>query len=172
VYTCDECGFEHDLDEASAAAGVIDEAVGELVSILAGGEQVARRREPERWSPLEYTCHLRDAFLVQRERVLLARRVECPSVVPMGVDERVAHDGYAEQQPADVTRQLVDAAALFTNVLARLGDEDWSRTLIYNSPSPTERSLGWVAVHTAHEAHHHLLDVRRQLTGAPVDGPS
>ncbi len=38
----------------------------------------------------------------------------------MGRDERVDHDGYADQDPAAVARQLVDAADLFANVLDRL----------------------------------------------------
>jgi hypothetical protein len=105
---------------------------------------------------------MRDVLLVQRERVLAARRTDTPSFAPMGRDERVDHDGYAEQSPADVARQARDAAALFANVLARLGD-DWERTVVYNYPAPFERSLRWVAVHTVHEMHHHLLDVRRQL---------
>lgn len=67
-----------------------------------------------------------------------------------------------EQIPDAVARQLCDAASLFTNVLSRL-DDDWQRTVIYNYPTPTERSLAWVAVHTLHEVEHHLLDVRRQI---------
>ena len=81
----------------------------------------------------------------------------------MGRDERVGHDGYAEQLPVDVARQLIDAAGLFVNVLDRLAPDDWDRTVVYNFPEPTERSLRWVAVHTEHEVRHHRLDVRRQL---------
>jgi hypothetical protein len=81
----------------------------------------------------------------------------------MGRDERVEHDGYAEQDPADVRRQLTDAASLFANVLRRLGPEDWEAAVVYPYPESVERSLRWVAVHTQHEAEHHLLDVRRQL---------
>ena len=81
----------------------------------------------------------------------------------MGRDERVDHDGYAEQEPEDVGRQLTDAAQMFSNVLDRLGTSDWTRSVIYNYPEPHERSLQWVAVHTVHEVHHHLLDIRRQL---------
>ena len=51
---------------------------------------------------------------------------------------------------------------MFANVLARLGPSDWDRTVIYNYPVATERSLRWVAEHTLHEVRHHLLDVRRQ----------
>jgi hypothetical protein len=65
-------------------------------------------------------------LLVQRERVLAARRADRPQCAPMGREERVAHDAYAEQEPGDVARQLVDAAALFGNVLARLGADDWT----------------------------------------------
>jgi hypothetical protein len=81
----------------------------------------------------------------------------------MGRDQRVEHDGYAEQHAGDVVRQLTDAAYLFANVLSRLGPNDWEHTVMYNYPKPTERSLRWMAVHTLHEVRHHLLDVRRQL---------
>ena len=115
------------------------------------------------WSPLEYACHVRDMLLVQRERVLAARRLDRPVSTPMGRDERVEHDGYAEQNPADVARQLGDAAAMFANVLDRLGPDDWDRTTTYTYPQQADRSLRWVAVHSVHEMRHHLLDARRQL---------
>jgi len=82
----------------------------------------------------------------------------------MGRDERADHDGYAEQSPENVARQLADAAQLFANVLARLEPDAWQRTVIYNYPTRTERPLAWVAVHTLHEVEHHTLDIRRQLS--------
>src|SRR5262249_15749343 len=107
-------------------------------------------------------------LLAQRERLLAARRLDRPTCAPMGRDERVEHDGYAEQDPADVARQLGDAAQLFANDLDRLSDADWERTVIYNYPRQAERSLRWVADHTVHEMDHHMLDVRRQLIGRPL----
>ncbi len=106
---------------------------------------------------------MRDVLLVQRERVLAARRANGHDCASMGRDERAEHDGYSEQDPAEVARQLADAAALFSNVLARLSDDDWARTVIYHYPETHERSLRWVAVNTVHELQHHLLDIRRQL---------
>ncbi len=151
-------------------AGVADVAS----ALLAPGADPSRRRRADTWSPLEYGCHLRDVLLVQRERVLEARRVVTPGFSPMGRDERVEHDGYADQDPGDVVRQLGDAAALFANVLARLGPGDWDRTVLYNYPQPAERPLRWVAVHTVHEVVHHTLDIRRQQTapgGEPILTP-
>nr|WP_083894820.1 DinB family protein [Nocardia tenerifensis] len=131
--------------------------------LLTESPKLRQRPKPDTWSPLEYACHMRDVLLVQRERVLAARRTRTPESWLMGRDERVEHDGYAEQKPTDVGRQLRDAAQLFANVLERLGDEDWARTLMFSYPDPQERSLRWLALHTLHELRHHLLDMRRQL---------
>jgi hypothetical protein len=166
VDECEECGFEYDLSEAPDAAQAIVDGAGEVARILREGSEtdVRTRRYPQQWSPLEYGCHVRDVLVVQRERVLAARREDRPSFDPMGRDERVEHDGYSEQDPDDVARQLTEAARLFANVLSRLASDDWERSVVYSYPRRAERSLRWVAVHTLHEMRHHLLDVRRQLS--------
>jgi DinB superfamily len=162
---CEECGFTYDPGEADGAGPSIVGAAAEMASMLReGGSGVTRRAWEDTWSPLEYGCHVRDVLLVQRERVLAARRVDRPSPEPMGRAERAVHDGYADQDAEAVARQLGDAASMFANVLGRLGPDDWERTMTYNYPTRRERSLRWVAVHTLHEVRHHLLDVRRQLT--------
>ena len=160
---CARCGFDYQLDAAEGAGAAIGAGADELAGLVDGPGDVRTRRLPDTWSPLEYGCHVRDVLLVQRERVLRARLVETPSFDPMGRDERVGFDGYADQAPTAVARQLRDAAAMFANVLARLAPEDWDRTVMYNYPALLERSLRWVAVHTVHEVQHHLLDVREQL---------
>lgn len=161
---CAQCGFVYDLNQALGAAGAIGERVGAAAALLRAGElDVRSRRQPATWSALEYGCHLRDVLLVQRERVLATLRVDRPDAAAMGRDERAVHDGYADQQPADVARQLADAALMFGHVLDRLSAADWDRTLVYHYPETAERPLRWVAVHTLHEAQHHLLDMRNQV---------
>jgi hypothetical protein len=153
----------YDVAEAPDAARAIVSGADEVATILADDTtMVAARRRRGLWSPLEYGCHVRDVLLVQRERVLLVRRQDRPAFAPMGRDERVEHDGYEDQDPTAVARQVRDAAALLANVLDRLGP-DWDRMAIYNYPEPMERSVRWIAVHTVHEVRHHLLDIRGQL---------
>ena len=168
---CDHCGFDYDLGAAESAGPAIVAGVAELAARLDGVDATGVRRRPRAgvWSPLEYGCHVRDVLLVQRERVLSARRRDRPTFEPMGRDERVDHDGYALQDPAAVARQMGDAATMFANVLARLDDAAWDRTVVYGYPTPTERSLRWVAVHTVHEVTHHLADVSL-AAGPPADG--
>lgn len=163
VDRCQQCGFVYDLATAPAAADAVTAGAGAIASALTSLDDVRTRCQTDVWSPLEYACHVRDVLLVQRERVLTARRAERPSFTPMGRDERVEHDGYAAQDPHDVARQLADAATLFANVLRRLSSTDLERTVIYNHPTRQERTLAWVAVHTVHEIRHHLDDISEQV---------
>jgi hypothetical protein len=164
---CDQCGFVYDESEHDVAAEEIVAGAEAIAAALRGlGRDGAAHARPDlaTWSPVEYACHLRDVLLVQRERVLLARRSPAPPhPEPMGRDERVAHAGYADQDVGSAARQLVDAATMFAAVLDRLDAEAWDRTLVYNYPAPWERSLRWVAVHTVHEVRHHRQDVDRQI---------
>jgi hypothetical protein len=167
VERCEECGFEYDESSFSTAADRIRAGTADVASALTESlADVASRRQPGRWSPLEYACHVRDMLLVQRERLLAARRLVRPVCEPMGRDERVELDGYAEQEPTDVARQLGDAAQLFASDLDRMTAADWDRAVIYTYPRRAERSLRWLAIHTVHEVGHHLLDMRRQLAGS------
>ncbi|MFJ6718742.1 DinB family protein [Streptomyces sp. NPDC091259] len=161
---CAECGFEYDLALAPGVSMLAKGHAREYADLLRAEPSALRQRSsPQVWSPLEYACHMRDVLLVQRERVLAARRRSTPVAESMGRDERVEHDGYAGQDPADVARQLQDAVLLFGDVLDRLSPADWDRTLVYPYPEHTERPLRWVAVHTLHELRHHLLDMSRHL---------
>lgn len=167
---CAECGFTYDLALAPTVPALARRHAAACAELLRAEPSVLRRRPaPDVWAPLEYACHLRDMLLVQRERVLAARRRDTPLAESMGRDERVEHDGYADQQPADVARQLQDAALLFGNSLDRLSPADWERTLIYTYPERHKRPLRWLALHTLHELVHHLLDIRRQLDGRTGD---
>ena len=159
---CPECGFDPSAVEVTDLPALIHANTRGWYGALDGGD-AGVRPDPSTWSRLEYACHVRDVLLVQRERVILARWVETPELAPMARDLRAGFDGYADQEPAAVARQLTDAALLFGNVLDRLDEQAWDRTLIYNFPEPRERSLRWVAAHTLHELRHHLMDARRLL---------
>ncbi len=69
VERCQQCGFEYREARAAEAARAIGDGAAGLAAILElGGPDLGARREPARWSPLEYACYVRDMLLVQRER--------------------------------------------------------------------------------------------------------
>jgi hypothetical protein len=165
VERCEECGYAYDLTAARRAGDDIRVGVAELARLLSTTDPrtLARRTAPDVWSPLEYACHVRDVLITQRERVLLARRVDVPAAVPMGRDERVAHEGYAERIPSEVAEEVTIAGRLLANVLDRLDTRDWELRIVYNWPRRAERTLRWVAANALHDVRHHLLDIHRQL---------
>lgn len=75
-----------DLDEAPGAGRVIGEGITEVATLLRrhGAVGLRTRGHPGVWSPLEYACHLRDVLLIQRERVLAARRTDRPALPAPG----------------------------------------------------------------------------------------
>jgi hypothetical protein len=160
--------WHYDESAAATAGEQIRALAAEVAGLVRGGRDAATltvRPAAGVWSRLEYACHVRDVLLVQRERVLAARRGDAGGVTSMGRDERVEHDGYNEQRPEDVAVEVEHAALLFAGVLGRLDAADWGLTIGYRYPRPADRSLRWVAVHTTHEVAHHLHDMRAQ-TGA------
>jgi S-DNA-T family DNA segregation ATPase FtsK/SpoIIIE len=121
------------------------------------------RREPEEWSPLEYACHIRDVLLVQRDRLFVALVEDAPSFKPMYRDHRVGFDRYNGQDPGVVSIQLVMAATMAAHAFAGLDDGQWTRSLIYNFPTPQPHDVEWMAHHTMHEMVHHVGDIDRIL---------
>jgi hypothetical protein len=161
VDRCDACAFVYaDLPVRAAPSRLRSFASDYSARLTARDAADLRTRPgPEVWSPLEYSCHVRDVFEVQRERTVLALTEETPVFVPMGRDERVADRRYNEQDPTVVAAELEAAAAALADTFDDLDDTAWARTGIYNWPTRTERDLGWLARHTVHEAMHHLRDV-------------
>jgi len=65
VDQCTECGFEYDLARAADAGLGILEGVSRLRALLCqDGADLAGKRSPQVWSPIEYACHVRDVLLV------------------------------------------------------------------------------------------------------------
>jgi hypothetical protein len=167
VVACEECAYDGEqIVPASVASRLLSlvPCYREAVSGSAPSELTARP-EPEVWSPLEYLSHVRDVFLVQRERVVLAQVDDLPNLARMHRDERVALCGYSSFAVDAVLVHLATAAELCAATFAALGGESWSRRFVYNWPSPAEHDLAWLARHTLHEGTHHLFDLRRLLTG-------
>jgi hypothetical protein len=161
--SCEECGFSYETLGAQDVAPAIS-AFGERYRRAMAGtspDAARRRPAPEVWSPLEYCCHARDVFLVQRDRAVLALVEEGPAFRPMYRDHRVAACRYADQGPEEVLAQLEMAARLLSLLFAGLEPAQWGRTFIYSSGGPHD--MTWLGRHTYHEGLHHLMDVGRGL---------
>ena len=123
------------------------------------------RTRPEEgvWSALEYACHVRDVFLVQRDRLYTTLVEDTPTFAPMYRDQRVTLARYNAQDPEEVVEQLATAARLIAQAFDALDSAQLQRRCMYNFPTPTERALLWVGQHAIHEGEHHWRDIARGI---------
>lgn len=170
---CEECGFDYDsVPDAEVSDRLVSYGRRYRAPLTRGlpGESLSEllraHPTPGVWSALEYACHMRDVFVVQRERAELTLVEDTPTYQPMGREERVVDDRYNEQDPLAVLDELAANAEECARTFESLTPDQWLRTAIYTYPEPAERPLTWLARHTIHEAHHHLLDIGRALRTA------
>lgn len=170
---CEECGFDYDgVADAEVGGRLRDFGRRYRVPLTRGlkGEALDDlvRAHPQEgvWSALEYACHVRDVFAAQRHRVEQAVAAGELVYVSMGREQRAIDDRYNEQDPVVVADQLAADAEAMAATVEALTPEQWDVGGLYGYPEPTPRDLRWLARHTIHEGHHHLLDVGRVLRSA------
>ena len=158
---CEECSFDYDEIARDEIPGALRALGLQYRDMLGDRDDDLLRAHPlpETWSALEYACHVRDVFTVQRERVLLALAEERPAFPSMRREERVTEERYNEQQPTQVGREITVAAESLAAALESLDEDAWSRTGIYNWPTTRVRTVEWIGRHTIHEGKHHMQDI-------------
>jgi DinB superfamily len=158
---CPECGLQvADIPPGSVAA-MIRENAAEWVEILAGPD-VARRPAPEKWSPLEYACHVRDALRIYHRRLRLMLSEDDPLYPNWDQDATAVEERYAEQDPAVVAGELREAAAALADAFDGVSDAQWQRT--GNRSDGARFTVESFARYFVHDPLHHLYDV----TGRPA----
>jgi len=165
---CAECGYVYDVAASALSSRLAGVAARYEKALDGRTDAVLRARpDPTTWSALEYTCHIRDVLLVQRDRLYVALVADDATWPPMYRDARPRLARYNQQDPAAVLRQLDVAGELAADAFADLDAAQLARTFTYNYPEPATHDVLWLGRHAIHEAEHHLADVHRVL--ADVD---
>lgn len=158
---CEECGFD--------AAGWFREDVehaartqGDVWTRLLADPRVRERLLADQWSALEYGCHVRDVFRLALFRMRLMLDEDEPRFPNWDQDETAVADRYAEQDPAVVTAELVEAAEGFADVLAEVGAAaagTWERGGLRSDGA--RFTVESFARYLIHDPIHHVVDVER-----------
>ncbi len=153
---CPECG----LDTSSFAREHIPAMIRGNATFwrvpLAAADAV-RRPRPDKWSPLEYGCHVRDVLRLYDHRLNLMLTQHNPLYPNWDQDETAVADRYDTQDPATVADELTAAAEAVAARFEGVSGDQWDR--------PGRRSDGAAfTVETfgryfVHDPVHHLYDV-------------
>ena len=154
--SCPECGFDTSSFPVAEIPGMIRANAAAWQREL-GAPDAARRPRPDKWSPLEYGCHVRDVFRLYDYRLGLMLAEDDPLFPNWDQDETAVSDRYGEQDPAEVARQLAADADAIAGRFAGVGGDQWSRTGRRSDGAAfTVETFGRYFVH---DPVHHLYDV-------------
>ncbi|NYE94042.1 hypothetical protein FHU41_000263 [Psychromicrobium silvestre] len=153
---CPECGFEAGSVTPATAASSLPSLLARWRSVLRRPE-VAERPSEERWSSLEYGCHVRDVFEVFNQRLSLMLEEDNPLFDNWDQDQTALDRDYARQDPAEVTVELLAAGSEIADGFAAVRPEQWQRRgQRSNGSAFTVQTLSGYFLH---DIVHHLHDV-------------
>lgn len=160
---CRECGFDASTFPASEVAGLIRSNAAAWDRML-GGPVVDLRRRPseDRWSALEYGCHVRDVFRLYDERLDLMLRQDDPLYPNWDQDATAVEEEYNGQDPARVAAELQRAALQLAEAFDRVDGVQWQRS--GRRSDGARFTIDTFSRYLVHDPVHHLFDV----TGEPV----
>ncbi|MDP9074190.1 MAG: DinB family protein [Actinomycetota bacterium] len=162
---CPECGFDTRVVSQHEVPSLVRKNAAQWQAVLGPNSPVSIRPRPDRWSTLEYACHVRDVYRLADQRVSLMVDQDDPVFANWDQDATAVADRYNDQDPAVVAVELQDAGATFAERLERLSPQDWIRT---GSRSDGARfRVESFARYLIHDPAHHLHDVG--LVGVSLD---
>ena len=119
---CPQCGFDASSLPQVSVAPLLRANADAWVGVLSGPVTELRRRpSDDRWSPLEYACHVHDVCVLYRERLELMLCEDDPLYPNWDQDVTAVEQRYLGQEPVAVAAQLSEAAARLAASFARSG---------------------------------------------------
>lgn len=153
---CPDCGFDPGLVQPEQLPELIHENTRGWYGVL-DGPDAAVRPDAHVWSPLEYACHVRDVHRLFDERVRQTLAEDDPDFTGWDQDRAAVEEKYAEQDPAVVSVELVEAAADAAAAYARVQPDQWERT--GRRDDGARFTVAGLGRYHLHELVHHLWDV-------------
>ncbi len=165
---CSECGFDWELDVRGVVACIAG-APGAFRRAIDGIEpaRLSGRAHTTEWSPVEYLAHVGDALGWYATRVGQVLSGDGPLAPGPDWDALVDEHARTGLSARGALDMLDEVAGALGRALGRLAPDRWDAAGV--APDGGARSVAALARRAAHEAHHHLFDLRR-LLGAGYRG--
>ena len=154
---CPECGFDTTAVQGPEVPRLLRETSSVWVTVLQEDPQVRTRLCEERWSTLEYGCHVRDVFRLFDRRLALMVLEADPTFPNWDQDATAVADRYGAQDPDVVAADLKQAAMTLAERIETLDAGAWARTATRSDGAVF--SVETLSRYLIHDPIHHLRDV-------------
>jgi SAM-dependent methyltransferase len=162
---CDECGFDASAFDRPAIPRAFRKNAQVWLTLLAD-PSAGERTRPDRWSTLEYACHVHDVHQVYHDRVSLMLTQDDPEFENWDQDLAATEGRYAEQLPSIVGPTLVAAAYAMSDLYDSVQPLSWQRRGRRSNGSVF--TIETLARYQLHDVVHHLHDVRDAARAATI----
>ncbi|HRN28611.1 MAG TPA: DinB family protein [Terrimesophilobacter sp.] len=156
---CPECGFDAHAIRGTEVADALRESIAVWPEVLRRGS-ATERPNPQTWSSLEYACHVRDVCRVFLRRLNLMLGEDNPTFDNWDQDKTAIDDSYAEQDPSEVSAELIEAGLAMATGLDAVPDDAWGRT--GRRSDGATFTIDSFSRYLLHDAVHHVWDVNRE----------
>ncbi|NNN08330.1 MAG: DinB family protein [Acidimicrobiaceae bacterium] len=153
---CPECGFDARDVIVRNMPSQLHELIRSWQEVLLR-DDVAQRGSPDKWSPLEYSCHVRDVFRLFDQRLESMVAQDGARFDNWDQDKTAVEERYELQDPSAVSQELVDAGTSLATRFAHIEASQWGHRGIRSDGSTF--SVSTFAIYLAHDPIHHLWDV-------------
>lgn len=154
---CPESGFDGSVVEATEATETLREVADTWGRLLGAGDEVGVRTVPQRWSVLEYGCHVRDVCRLYLERLDLMLDHDGPTFADWDHHETATTDRYDLADPHIVAAELEESARMLADRFETAEGDQWSRTGFRSDGAAF--TIETFARYFIHDPIHHLHDV-------------
>jgi len=161
---CEECGLDCRSFPREEIGPRCRDAAEPWPGFLADA-RARLRPSPDRWSALEYACHVRDVYRRGSYRLGRMLNEDNPLFENWDQDETAVSERYELQDPATVAAELTAAATDLSDLYDTVGGDQWSR--------PGTRSDGALfdvesfGRYFLHDLVHHIVDVQHGFAALP-----
>ena len=119
---------------------------------------VRERPSDDRWSGLEYGCHVRDVFVLYDARLKMMLEQDDPLYPNWDQNEAALTGDYTEQDPTTVARAIESRAAALSARFDALSEDQWQRT--GRRSDGANFTVESFARYLIHDPIHHVHDVK------------
>jgi len=157
---CPECGFDAAAFPREQVSDLIRANTQDWPDLLdAQGDEFGRRPTDDRWSSLEYACHVRDVYRVYDYRLHLILDEDDPDFPNWDQDASAVEERYNEQSPPTVLADLRAAGETLAASFAKVSGDQWART--GNRSDGARFTVESFARYMVHDPIHHAWDAEQ-----------
>jgi DinB superfamily len=153
---CPECGLDTSTFPREAVSAMTLSNATAWRSPLEAPD-ASRRPSPDKWSPLEYACHVRDVYKLYDYRLGLMLTEDNPLYPNWDQDETAVANRYDSQDPGTVSDELTAAAQALSLRFTSVESHQWDRR--GRRGDGASFTVETFARYFIHDPIHHLYDV-------------